>query len=53
MSAARIFPQFRSCYIQAMKKLIAAVLLVMVFAGPAFAATAHHRHHRHHHHRKA
>jgi len=32
-----------------MKKIIAAALLVMVFASPAFAAK-HHRHHRHHHH---
>jgi hypothetical protein len=33
-----------------MKKILTAVLLVLVFASPAFAATRHHRHHRHHHH---
>jgi predicted S18 family serine protease len=36
-----------------MKKILAAMLLVMVFAAPAFAATHHHRHHRHHVHHKA
>jgi predicted S18 family serine protease len=34
------------CYIQAMKRIIVAALLVMVFASPAFAAKKHH--HRHH-----
>jgi hypothetical protein len=35
-------------------KKIAAVLLLMVLAAPAFATAKHHRiHHRHHTHRKA
>lgn len=32
-----------------MKKIIAAALLVMVFAAPAFARTKHVRHHKAHH----
>jgi predicted S18 family serine protease len=41
-----------------MKKILAAFLLLMVFASPAFAVARHHHrahraHHTHHHHRKA
>jgi hypothetical protein len=39
-----------SCYILAMKKILAAVLLLMVFASPAFAAHHHHNNHHHNHH---
>jgi predicted S18 family serine protease len=41
------------CYIQPMKKILAAALLVMVFASPAFAAAKHHHHHHHHHHHQS
>jgi predicted S18 family serine protease len=33
-----------------MKKILAAVLLLMVFASPAFAMGPHHHHHHHPHH---
>jgi len=36
--AVSVFPQIASCYIQAMKKVLAAVLLVLVFAAPAFGS---------------
>jgi predicted S18 family serine protease len=39
-----------SCYIRPMKKILAAVLLLMVFASPAFAMGNHHHHHAHPHH---
>jgi predicted S18 family serine protease len=39
-----------SCYIHPMKKILAAVLLLMVFATPAFAMGHHHHHHAHPHH---
>jgi predicted S18 family serine protease len=39
-----------SCYIRPMKKILAAVLLLMVFASPAFAMGPHHHHHHHPHH---
>jgi hypothetical protein len=39
-----IFPVLSgTCYIPRMKKILAAALLLMVFAGPAFARTRHHR----------
>jgi hypothetical protein len=34
---------------QAMKKIFALALLVMVFATPAAFAARHHHHHHHHH----
>jgi hypothetical protein len=46
----------RSWYILTMKKIFAAVLLLLVFASPAFASKhnhkypPHHHHHNHHHH---
>jgi hypothetical protein len=43
-------PGNRSCYIYAMKKILAAVLLLMVFASPMIASAQVHHHHRHHHH---
>jgi hypothetical protein len=33
-----------------MKKILAAVFLVLIFASPAFAASKHHRSHHHSHH---
>jgi predicted S18 family serine protease len=37
-----------------MKKILAALLLTLAFASPAFAATKHHHHHHvHHAHHKA
>jgi predicted S18 family serine protease len=33
-----------------MKKILAAMLLLMVFASPAFAMGHHHSHHSHPHH---
>jgi hypothetical protein len=41
------------CYSQAMKKIFAAALLVLVFATPVFAAGHHHHRHHHHHHHSA
>ncbi|MGH9600147.1 MAG: hypothetical protein ACRD27_09795 [Terracidiphilus sp.] len=41
-----------SCYIHAMKKLLA-VLLFVAFVSPAFGAGRHHHHHHHKHHHPA
>jgi hypothetical protein len=42
-----------SCYIQRMKKILAASLFLVMLASPAFAAQGHRHHHHHHHHSAA
>jgi hypothetical protein len=49
-TVARILVDKNHARIRAMKKFIAAALLLMTFASPALAFGQHYHHHHHHHH---